>query len=103
MPPPSPQDRPARFTSLRGRASEMSVHWGGRGKGHSSRNLKSALPAWIIPGAMFDADFANGLYFFNGVAYPDETTFLAAIGGSKAGNIRTIGPYDIPGTPNLLT
>jgi len=52
---------------------------------------------------MFDADFANGLYFFNGVAYPDETTFLAAIGGSKAGNIRTIGPYDIPGTPNLLT
>lgn len=48
---------------------------------------------WSKVGAIIDADFAGGRYFFGGRNYPDETAWLAAIGGSKAGIARTIGPY----------
>lgn len=63
----------------------------------------SGIPAWVEPGAVFDADYANDRYFWNGIAYPDETAFNTAVGGSKSGITRTFGPYVDPTGTNLLT
>lgn len=55
---------------------------------------------WWDPASLIDADFATGRFRFNAQNYPDETTWLAAIGGSKSGITRTIGPY-VTGTEVL--
>lgn len=83
----------------------MSVHHGGRGPGHVSRWPKAAvgIPAWVSPGAKFDADYPNDRYFWNDRAYGDETAFNTAVGGVKSGITRTFGPYVDPAETNLIT
>lgn len=60
-------------------------------------------PIWWTPGAVFDADIANSRFYWNRRSYNDETNFLAAVNGSKAGIVRTIGPYVDPTGTNLFT
>jgi hypothetical protein len=65
------------------------------------------VPAWVpldatgAP-AIFVLDAANDRGWFNGVAYATEAALLAAIGGSKSGITRTVGPYVAPDAPELL-
>jgi len=79
-----------------------------RGLGLPGLGLSPTLNAgggvpWYDPAATLDADFANGRFRWNGVSYTEEAAFLAAIGGSKSGITRTIGPYvDASGT-DLVT
>ena len=58
---------------------------------------------WWPAGALFDADYASDRYFWNGQTYVDEDALLAAIGGTKSGIARTIGPYVDPAETNILT
>ena len=60
-----------------------------------------AVPGWVLRSptggaALFDADFANSRYFYNGGSFAAETDWLAAIGFSKSGITRaTITPVVI--------
>lgn len=58
---------------------------------------------WFDPTSILDADFSTGRFRWNGQTFIDENIFLAAIGGSKSGNTRTIGPYMKPDSPELVT
>lgn len=49
------------------------------------------VPAWVDQSSLIDADFANSRYFYNGAAY-SQAGWLAAIGGSIAGNAVSVGP-----------
>lgn len=64
--------------------------------------LTEGVGVWWDANAVLDADFANGRFRWNGVNYSDETALLAAIGGTKTGIRRVIGPYTLPGAPELL-
>lgn len=64
--------------------------------------VKGVGVAWYDPEAILDADFANGRFRWDGSTYADETTFLTAIGGSKASAQRTIGPYVAPSATELI-
>lgn len=57
---------------------------------------------WWRDGAILDADFAAGRFHCNGRSFADEAAFLAAVGGSRDGVRRVIGPYVLPGAPELL-
>jgi len=57
---------------------------------------------WYDADSVLDADFATGRFRFDGVSYADETSFLAAIGGSKSGVTRTFGPYVDPAATELI-
>lgn len=48
---------------------------------------------WSEALSLIDADFAHNLYRYNGQDYADETAWLTAIGGTKSGITRSIGPY----------
>ncbi|MGN6099556.1 MAG: hypothetical protein ACTHOR_00275, partial [Devosia sp.] len=50
-------------------------------------------PGWTRAGAVLDADFAAGRYFFGGRETFAEADFLAACGGTGSGTQLTIGPY----------
>ncbi len=54
-------------------------------------------------GALFEADFTHNRYVWDGRTFTTETAFLAAIGGSKSGATRTIGPYVDPGAAELAS
>lgn len=71
----------------------MSVHWGGRGPGHTSRWPRSVHPAWVEPGVLRDADYENGRYYYNGKTYASVAAMAAAMGGTNSGNVLTVGPY----------
>lgn len=60
-------------------------------------------PGWWDAEAILDADFANGRFRWDGLSFDNETAFLAAIGGSKAGAQRTFGPYVDPAAVNLIS
>lgn len=48
---------------------------------------------WWQTGSLFDADYANGRFRYNGTLYPDEASFNTALGATKSGIARTFGPY----------
>lgn len=72
----------------------------GRPVGRAPAQVKGV--GWWDASAVLDMDFANGRFRWNGVSYSDETAFLAAIGGSKSGITRTIGPYVAPDATELV-
>jgi hypothetical protein len=46
------------------------------------------LPPWTpTPGALVDADFVAGRYYYNGVTHQSQSDWLTAIGGMKTGNV----------------
>lgn len=51
---------------------------------------------------ILDADFAGAAFSFNDVAYPDEASFLAAVGGTVASGKYIIGPYAPADGANLV-
>lgn len=53
----------------------------------------TAAASWWSQGAVIDADYAGGRYYYSGNTYADETALNTAIGASKSGITRTIGPY----------
>lgn len=66
-----------------------------------------SLPGWVtrdetVSPALFDADFQNGRYWFNGAAYPDEASWLTAIGASKSSQTYGIGPVVVTGAAELV-
>jgi len=69
----------------------MSIHWGGRGPGHMSRWPKAAQ--WWEGGALLDADYTAGRYYFNGRTYSSVAALATAMGGTNSGNVLTVGPY----------
>lgn len=75
----------------------------GLGIGFPPVSRREGVGGWWDRNAILDADFANSRFRWNGVSYADETSFLAAIGGTKSGNVRVIGPNTVPGAPELLT
>lgn len=60
-------------------------------------------PNWAVPAALLDLDFAATRFFYKDRHFASETALLAAIGGTKSGIKRTIGPYDIPGASELVS
>ena len=62
-----------------------------------------AGPNWAAPAALLDVDFAAARFFFKDRHFASEAAWLSAIGGTKSGSKRTIGPYDIPGAPEAVT
>lgn len=71
--------------------------------GPSALSMAEGVGVWYDQDAILDADFANSRFRFDGTSYTDETAFLAAIGGSKSGITRTIGPYVDPAASELIT
>jgi len=69
----------------------MSIHWGGRGPGHMSRWPRGG--GWWEPGALLDADYTAGRYYFNGNTYSSVAALAAAMGGTNSGNALSIGPH----------
>lgn len=55
-----------------------------------------------IPPAMLRIDFIRAHFWHNGASYADETTMLAAIGGTRVGNARNIGPNAAAGAIDLI-
>lgn len=52
------------------------------------------LPAsWVTSGALLDADYSGGRYWYNNSLYGDEASLNTAVGGSQSGVTRTIGPF----------
>ncbi|MBC7148085.1 MAG: hypothetical protein H5U22_01795 [Rhizobium sp.] len=58
--------------------------------------------AWYDRAALIDLDFDNGRFRFNGANYTSLAAVVAAMGGTAAGNVLSIGPYD-PGFAALYT
>jgi hypothetical protein len=65
-------------------------------------NVSNGANAWFDRSALIDLDFEHGRYRFNGVAYPTLAAVVSAMGGTAAGNVLSIGPYD-PGSTALYT
>lgn len=59
----------------------------------SANATREGVGVWWDTAALVDANFSGGKFRFNNANYADETAWLAAIGGSKSGIARTIGPY----------
>lgn len=65
------------------------------------------VPAWVpstqsgVP-ATVAFNYGTDKGWYNGLTYPDEASFLTAVGGVKSGNVRTIGPYVQSGQTNLV-
>jgi hypothetical protein len=64
------------------------------------------VPAWVATDflgrrAVFDADYENGRFYWNGQTYASEAALNTAMGTSKTGAARTITPYVFG--PELIT
>lgn len=69
------------------------MFWNLVNPGYGPIALNEGVGVWWDADALIDSDFAHSRFRFNGQNYADETAWLAAIGGSKSGITRTIGPY----------
>lgn len=58
---------------------------------------------WYDTGSSLHLDYVNSRYRWDGQTFTDETAFLTAIGGSKSGAVRGIGPYVAPDATELIT
>lgn len=57
---------------------------------------------WFDVDALIDLDFERGRFRFNGVNYSSLAAVVSAMGGTAAGNVLSVGPYDI-GEPALYS
>lgn len=71
---------------------------GSIGLGLASGNSR----VWYDRNSLIDLDFENGRYRFNGANYASLSAVVAAMNGTAAGNVLSIGPYD-PGLGTLYT
>lgn len=58
---------------------------------------------WWDTGASLHLDYTNSRFRWDGQTFTDETAFLTAIGGTKSGSVRGIGPYVAPDATELIT
>ncbi len=58
---------------------------------------------WWERGAVLDRDYQNSRFWWNGVMFNSEAALNTAIGGTKSGEQRVIGPYVDPTGTNIAT